>query len=124
MSNHQHPHNCHHRFSSMDSLPLHGSLISNNRSLTVQAHSSFHEPTSSVLPSYRSNSSHHNLYEHHNREWLLTKLVMAYHQPAIGRLPPFIHGFLWQASGDSVGLKISSSSNQGESKKIYLALKL
>ncbi|KAI3923360.1 hypothetical protein MKW98_026953 [Papaver atlanticum] len=102
----------------MDVLPLHGrSPISNNRSLSVQAHSPFRKPQSSVLPSFRSNSS----------------------LPEIDWLPSFVHGslrhvpkhndgfiggsFQSQSSGDGVGLK-GSSSNQGDSKKIDLALKL
>ncbi|KAI3882246.1 hypothetical protein MKX03_009566 [Papaver bracteatum] len=120
LSKNQHANNRHgHQiFLSVDFLPLHGrSPISNNRSVSVQAHSPFLKPPSSVLPSFRSNSS----------------------QPEIDWLPSFVHGsmrhvpkhnngliggnFQSQSSGYGVGLK-GSSSNQGDSKKIDLALKL
>ncbi|KAI3864283.1 hypothetical protein MKX03_006116 [Papaver bracteatum] len=114
MSNHQHhPYNLHLGFSRMSYLPLHGSL-GYNRSLSVQAHSA-------------SDSSY--LYGQHHSELLspLRKPPIMGHQPSIGRLPSFLHGFLMQNSGGVGGgvcLKGTSSSHQEDSKKIDLALKL
>ncbi|KAI3990028.1 hypothetical protein MKX01_026873 [Papaver californicum] len=120
-NHHQQSYNGHHRFSTMASLPpLHGSLNSNNRSISsVQAHSAYPKPaTSLVLPSFRSNSSHNNLYgqNDHRDEWVSSssRLPIMDHQPAIGRLPSFVHGSVRGGGG----------SNQGDSKKIDLALKL
>ncbi|KAI3864282.1 hypothetical protein MKX03_006115 [Papaver bracteatum] len=109
----QYPYNCHHRFSGMPSLPtlLHGSLSYNS----VRDHSALRKPTSFVFPSFRSDSSYH-------------------HQPAVGRSPSLVYGSmqhvprlndrssLVQSSGGD-GLK-GSGSNQGDSKKIDLVLKL
>ncbi|MCL7022273.1 hypothetical protein MKW94_009165 [Papaver nudicaule] len=122
MSNHvQHVHPS--RFSSMTCLLLHGSL-SENRSLgRVQAH--------------------HNLYGQHRGEWLPSSssrlLPLMDHQPAIGRLPSSVHGSVQHVparlndglTGGNLALQGSSgvglegsTSNQGDSKRIDLALKL
>lgn len=68
-----------HRFSSMASLPLHGSF--NNRSLGIQVHSMIHKP--SYLPSSNIGSSH-NMYG--QQGWSSRQPVGQ--QPAIGRLAP------------------------------------
>ncbi|KAI3834191.1 hypothetical protein MKW92_026452 [Papaver armeniacum] len=119
LSNHQHAINRHRhqKYSSMDFLLLHGSMISNNRSSSVQAHSPFPKTPSSVVPASRSiwsNSSHHILYEQLHREWLSSssRLPIIDYQPAIGRLPSFAHG------------SMPHVSKQGDSEKIDLALKL
>ncbi|XP_026429895.1 zinc finger protein 3-like [Papaver somniferum] len=119
-------------------LPLHG-FLGYYRSLSVQAHSAVHQPTSFVSPSFQSDSSY--LYGQRHGEWLssLRNPPTMGHQPSIGRLPSFVHGsmqhvpklndgsFLMQSSGGVGGgvcLKGTSSSHQGDSKKIDLALKL
>ncbi|RZC91675.1 hypothetical protein C5167_027754 [Papaver somniferum] len=115
ISNHQqYPYNRHHRFSRIPSLPtlLHGSLSYNS----ILSHSTLRKPTSFVFPSFQSDSSYYH------------------HQPVVGRSLSSIQGsmqhvprlndgsFLVQSSGGD-GLK-GSASNQGDSKKIDLALKL
>ncbi|MCL7026382.1 hypothetical protein MKW94_011730 [Papaver nudicaule] len=139
MSNHvQHLHPS--RFSSMTSLPLHGGSLSENRSLGV--HSAFPKPTSFVFPSLWSNTSHHNIYGQHRGEWLSSSsssLPLLDHQPAIGRLPSSVHGSVQHVparlndglTGGNLALQGSSgvglegsTSNQGDSKRIDLALKL
>ncbi|KAI3913866.1 hypothetical protein MKW92_051651 [Papaver armeniacum] len=132
-SNHQLSYNRHNRFSSMASLPpVHGSLSSNNRS--ISSVSEF------VLPSSRSDASHHNLYGKNDQrdEWLSSssRLPIMVDQPAIFQLPSFVHGSLQHfprvndglVGGGSFllqggGLK-GSRSDQEDSKKIDLALKL
>ncbi|KAI3881247.1 hypothetical protein MKW92_003404 [Papaver armeniacum] len=54
-------------------VSLHGSLISKNRSSSVQAHSLFREPTTSAVPSFR------NLYGQHHREWLSSSTRLPMH---------------------------------------------
>ncbi|XP_042491490.1 zinc finger protein 1-like [Macadamia integrifolia] len=62
-----------HRYSSLASLPLHGSF---NRSLGIQVHSMIHKPSY-----YPSSSGGHHLYGHHG--WSRPPIDQ---QPAIGRL--------------------------------------
>ncbi|KAI3864277.1 hypothetical protein MKX03_006110 [Papaver bracteatum] len=136
----------HHQFSSMGSLPLHGSLISiNNRSLGVQVHSMMmNEPTpSSLLPSssFRGLPPPHHLYgqQHAVRTALLKPFIMD-HQPTVGRLPtsfvpdpvprvPRFHdegigggSFLLQGGG--VSRSTTANNNKIDSRKIDLSLRL
>ncbi|RZC91678.1 hypothetical protein C5167_027744 [Papaver somniferum] len=149
MHHHYHPY-YHHRFSSMDSLPLHGSLISNNnRSLGVQVHSMMmNEPTpSSLLPSsfFRGLPPPHHLYgqQHPGRTASLKPFTMD-HQITVGRLPtsyyvpgslprvPRFHNerigggsFLLQGgSRGGVSRSSTANNNQKDLKKIDLGLRL
>ncbi|KAM0957079.1 hypothetical protein ACFX2I_025203 [Malus domestica] len=82
------------RFSSMASLPLHGSF--NNRSLGIQVHSTIHKPC------YQTNTiGGHN----GNSGWLRRPIDQ---QPAIGRLVPPNNVFHVQGGG--IGSSSSSSS--------------
>lgn len=89
-----------HRFSSMASLPLHGSI--NNRSLGIQVHSTIHKPASLYQSSRYG----------HNGSFLRHPIDQ---QPAIGRL----------AAAGSMSSSSSSSGGMGRfestSRKISLA---
>lgn len=82
-----------HRFSSMASLPLHGSL--NNRSLGIQVHSTIHKP------SWNQSSPYYG----HNGNFLRNPIDQ---QPAIGRL--HLMGSMSPSSSSSGGVGRFDSS--------------
>ncbi|OVA01353.1 zinc finger protein [Macleaya cordata] len=131
----------HYQFSSMGSLPLHGSF---NRSLGIQVHSMIHKP-SLLLPSSSSSSSSSrssHVYGYHG--WSSRPPIMD-HQPAIGRLSSVdnyrtgsavgstprenkfdeagIGGF-WLESGGRLKTSTSTNNNQEDLQKLDLSLKL
>ncbi|KAI3980216.1 hypothetical protein MKX01_033357 [Papaver californicum] len=140
---HQHPYNHHYQSSSMGSLPLYGSPVSNNSSLGFQVHSMTQKPTSSLLPSSSFGPfNHQHLYAQHHPGWTSSfRESIVDHQPTV--LPSFVPGsmphaprfnnegvggtFLLQGSGAGGGGGRSSttaSNQEGDLKNIDLSLKL
>ncbi|KAI3923927.1 hypothetical protein MKW98_012716 [Papaver atlanticum] len=140
---HHRPYNHHYQFSSMGSLPLYCSPLSNGCSLGVQVHSTINKPSSSFLPSSSFGlPCHQHRFGQHHPGWTSSFRIQSMVEQRPSMLPSLVPGpmpraprfnnqegvggtFLLQGGGDGGGGRSSTASNQeGDLKNIDLSLKL
>ncbi|KAI3831853.1 hypothetical protein MKX03_022225 [Papaver bracteatum] len=138
---HHRPYNHHYRFSSMGSLPLYCSPLSNGCSLGAQVHSTINKPSSSFLPSSSfALPRHQDRFGQHHPGWTSTFRIQSMVELRPSMLPSLVPGsmpraprfnyqdgvartFLLQGSGGG-GRSSTASNQEGDLKNIDLSLKL